>query len=453
MIDLKPAANPFSALGARDQKVPRVDRRTNSRRKRSRKSTQYFFTILAATFLILVIWGNIGTLDIASMASGEVIPSSQVKSIQHLEGGIVSQILVQEGQVVRKGQTLVRLEKTSSGADFSELEIRLFSLEAEIARLEAEASGAGEPSIGDELALRVPSIVEQAVDQFRVRKRDINNKTEAQQEAVIQRQSEVRRIQGKLANLRESLRLHKEKIDLDNKLLAQDLSSRKQHLELLAQEVALKTDYEDNRGELQKAEAALKEAQLNLDQIQSSYLSDVHNSLKDARSNYAELKKRLVKFQDNLSRTEITSPVDGIVKTLYVVTEGGVVRPGEPIVDVVPEGDRLIIEAKLPTHDIGYVQVGQAAAVKLASSDAARFSALEGTVVSISPDTLLTPDGMPYYKVRIATDKNYFERGDIKYQLYPGMQVVANVKIGTRSIFQYVFGPMYAGLDTALQER
>jgi adhesin transport system membrane fusion protein len=142
-----------------------------------------------------------------------------------------------------------------------------------------------------------------------------------------------------------------------------------------------------------------------------------------------------------------------VIKTLHVVTVGGVIRPGDPIADVVPAGDRLIIEAKLPTGDIGYVAMGQMAVVKLASADAMRFGGLNGTVVSISPDTLMTPDGMPFYKVRIVTDKGYFERGDTKYNLFPGMQTAVSIITGDRTVLEYILGPILSSLSDANKER
>ena len=136
-----------------------------------------------------------------------------------------------------------------------------------------------------------------------------------------------------------------------------------------------------------------------------------------------------------------------------VATIGGVVRAGEPVVDIVPQGDMLIIEAKLATQDIGFVQSGQLAKVTLASADAQRFGGLEGKVISVSPDTLLTPEGSPFYKVRIQTDSDHFQRGEERYNLFPGMQVIANIHTGNRTVFQYLFQPFIDSMDDAMRER
>jgi adhesin transport system membrane fusion protein len=142
-----------------------------------------------------------------------------------------------------------------------------------------------------------------------------------------------------------------------------------------------------------------------------------------------------------------------VIKTLHVTTIGGVIRSGDTVVDIVPGEDRLIIEAKLPTQDIGYVREGQTAVVKLASSDADRFGSLEGTVMSVSPDTILTPEGEPFYRVRIKTENEYFEKGKRRYQLYPGMQVLANIQTGNRTVIEYLVSPLIYSMGDAMQER
>ena len=198
---------------------------------------------------------------------------------------------------------------------------------------------------------------------------------------------------------------------------------------------------------------ALHEAQAQRDGIDSEFIQDNRKQMDEAELNFRELTQRIQKFKDNLSRTVVRAPVDGTVKTLHVVTVGGVIRPGDPVVDLVPAGDRLIVEAKLQVQDIGYVVPGQDALIKLASGEASRFSPLHGTVIQVSPDTLLTKDGHPYYKVRIATESDHFSHGKLTYNLFPGMQVAASIRTGTRTVARYLLDPLLSKLDNALGER
>jgi adhesin transport system membrane fusion protein len=165
------------------------------------------------------------------------------------------------------------------------------------------------------------------------------------------------------------------------------------------------------------------------------------------------MKQRLRKYSDTLRRTVIRSPVRGLVKTLHIVTIGGVVKSGEPIVDIVPVEDRLVVEAHLPIQDIGYVQTGQDAVVKLASRDAGRFGKLDGKVVHVSPDTFTTPEGATFYSVRIETSEDSFVRGDFKYKLIPGMLVTAYIHTGQRTVLDYLLDPFLDSMDQAMKER
>ena len=416
------------------------------------RTTHIFFGLCAAMCISFVAWSAVGTLDIVSMAQGEVIPSTQVKAVQHLEGGIVLEIMVREGERVKQGQALVTLEPTTSGADVGELEVRLNSLRIEIARLEAEAEGR-KPSFPDDLMSSHPVQISQALERFEIRQRGFNNRLTSQRELVGQRTHEIEVITARIRTAEGSLKLQNEQIAISEELLKSDLTNRYVHLDLLKRAGELRGQIEQDRAALQSSTSALKEAQSTLQGISSTYQEDVGKELKELRVSFQELSQRIEKYKDSLKRTIVRSPVDGFIKTLYVVTLGGVVKPGGPVVDIVPGEDRLIIEAKLPVQDIGYVRAGQSAKVKLASADSVRFGALDGTVLTVSPDALVTQDGRPYYKVRIETSRDHFDHFGLKYYLFPGMQVMASIETGKRTVLQYIVDPMTGYMSDAMQER
>lgn len=418
-----------------------------------RKHKRAFFLAMAASVIAFIVWMNIGTLDIVSMTMGEVIPSTQVKTIQHLEGGIVLEIHVREGQKVKQGQMLVVLEKTNTGADVAELTIRLDALSIDITRLEAEGVGATALDYGEETVSRHPDLVIQAMERFRIRKRTQDSKLASHKQLVQQRQNEIEEIQARIARFRQALKLQSEQITISEDLLKDQLTNRYLHLDLLKKANELKGGVREDGAALNRAKAALQETHDNLETAKSEFLESVRNELDAARLERSELTERMKKFQDTLRRTSLRAPVDGVIKTVYVATIGGVIKAGDPVVDIVPGEDRLVIESQLPTQDIGYVAVGQEVVVKLTSADAARFGSLDGVVSAISPDTHLSPEGAPYYKVRIETDKSYFGKGGLRYQLYPGMQLSTNIRTGERTVFEYVFDPMTKGMSDALQER
>jgi membrane fusion protein, adhesin transport system len=416
-------------------------------------TTHSTFWLCALMVIAFSFWASLSTLDIVSMATGEVIPSTQVKTIQHLEGGIVSEILVSEGQKVGKNQSLIVLEPTASGADVAELRVRLTSLETDIAQLDGLARGLDEPEFSERLIKEYPALIMQAQRRFVTRKKRHQNELKKQEQAVIQRRQEIREISTRINGSSKSLKLVNEQIKISEELLKDNLTNRFRHLDLLKEARRLKSSANTDRAGLERAKSALNESQAELESMRSTFDDEVQKSLEEARLNHGELNQRVKKFEDSLKRTTVRSPEAGVIKTLHVVTVGGVVRPGDPVADIVPAGDRLIIEAKLPTQDIGYVAVGQDAVVKLASADAMRFGSLNGSVVNVSPDTLITPEGMPFYKVRVEMEKAYFENGKLRYELFPGMQVMTSIQTGERTVMQYILDPIMYRLGDAFQER
>ncbi len=418
------------------------------------RATHVFFLLCALFVVAFFVWSYFGRLDVVSAAMGEVIPSTQVKHIQHLEGGIVREILVREGDVVKRGQALVNLEPVSSGADVEELNVRITSLRTEIIRLEAEVQGGDKaPVFPNDLANNHPLLVKDALAFFTTRMNRMKSQLGGQRDQIAQQERRMDEISARLSNNRQQLKLLQEQISISDQLLKEQLSHRMQHLNLLKEASRLKGRIGEDSAGLKRTQAARKEAVNKLEAIRGAFHEKIQEDLEKKRREFEEYSNRQRKFEDSLSRTILRSPVDGVVKTLFVATVGGVVAPGATVADVVPAGDKLVIEAQLPTSDIGYVHAGQTVLVMLASSDAIRFGNIKGEVVGISPDAIENADGMPFYKVRITTQQSYFERNGVKYRLVPGVQVMASIRTGQRSVLDYLTDPFLGSFQTALRER
>ncbi|CCO22143.1 HlyD family type I secretion periplasmic adaptor subunit [Maridesulfovibrio hydrothermalis] len=398
-------------------------------------------------------WACFFELDIVSQAEGEVIPSSRVKPVQHLEGGIILKINVREGEKVTKGQELIELEATASDSSVEELDVRVKSLRVNIARLEAEDKGLENPDYPQDIIENFPMLIERSQKLFQTRKDRFENDLQSEKEKIKQREQDIRQITSRQRNSRNSLRLLREQIKISAGLLDEGLTSRYKHLGFLKEESKLIGSIEEGKAKLSKAESALAQAEADIKEIRNSYYASVREELQEDRRELEEFSQRVRKFKDNLKRTVIRSPVDGVIKTLYVVSLGGVVRPGMTVMDIVPGGDKLVIEARLPISDIGYVKDGQKAVVKLASRDAARFGNLDGKVINISPDADSTDRGLTYYRVRIVTDKDYFEHDGNYYRLFPGIRVIAGIHIGTRTVLEYILEPFMGSMSYAMRER
>ncbi len=415
--------------------------------------THVFLGCCILLVVIFLVWSAVGKLDVVSMALGEVVPSSQVKSIQHLEGGIVSNILVKEGDRVKQGQPLIELEPTKSGAELEELEIRLLALRLNILRLEAESAGAVELKIPEDLRDTDPDQVRRVMLLFAARKNRIRNQIQAQRQEIIQREQEIKEVQARIRTNSSGLDLIREQLKISGKLIKLDLSNRMTHLNLQKEESDYRGRLEEDRIALPRSKAAYNAAKAQLQAIESGLQEEAAQELSDANRTFLELSQRVRTAKDSLRRTVLRAPVDGTVKTVYLATVGGVVQAGKTVLDIVPGDDRLVIEARLPTQDIGYIEIGQPARIQLASAEAVRFGTLEGKVINISPDTIVTQEGAPYYKIRIQTDQDYFERGDLRYRLSPGMQVQSSIQTGTRTVLRYLLDPYIGKMSFALKER
>lgn len=418
------------------------------------RAVHLFLLFCGLGCVLFLVWAGFGTLDIVSMVQGEVIPSTKVKRVDHLEGGIVRHILVQEGDVVTAGQALIELEEIEAGAGVGELQVRIHSLTADAARLQAEAKGLAEPEFPSELLEAAPDTAERALELFHMRKDRLEGELAAQREQLKQLNQDIKRIIARLKNSRTSLKLLGREISISEDLLKDQLTTELQHIKLQREATELRSRIEEDKATLAKAEASLQEGNLEYDKIVRDFREQAAEELKQVRRELDEFGSRREKYDDSLLRTVIRAPTAGTVKSLYVHNPGEVVQPAETVATIVPGSDRLVIEAHLPLQDIGYVDVGKEASVKLASRDAARFGRLKGTVTAVSPDSFTTSEGRAYYTIRVETERDFFESssGD-RYTLYPGMPVTAYIRTGERTVLRYLLSPFLDSLSTAMTER
>lgn len=428
-----------------------------SRREKGLKpETHLFLGLCVAMVLGFLVWAWVGKIDIVSIADGEVIPSSKVKRIQHLEGGIVRNILVKEGDNVTQGQELLVLESTATDSSVEELTIRLASLAAEIAWLEAEVQGKDFLEFPEKLEEMYPEVVEQARKLYAVRATKRQSEISAQKQAIGQVEQSINEVQARLRNTARSLGLLREQIAISKDLLKDKLTTKYKHLSFLQEESRLVSRIEEDRAAFKRLEAALASERERLKSLTQGHQEEARMELRGATREYDEMTQRLRKYSDSLDRTVVRSPVNGVVKSVFVVGEGEVVRPGVTIMDIVPGGDRLIVEAHLPISDIGYVRKEQKAIIRLATRDASRYGSLDGEVVHVSPDVVTVQEGgvyRTYYKVLVATDNSYFDKDGNIYNLFPGMLVLVSIHIGKRSILEYMLEPFVTSFGNALQER
>ena len=235
--------------------------------------------------------------------------------------------------------------------------------------------------------------------------------------------------------------------------MKEELTNRMAHLELLKERALLNGGLNESASSVKRIEAAKIEAEVRMLTLRDHYLTETRSKLDQADATYRELSQRRKKLKDSLKRTVLRAPVDGLIKYLYHSTIGGIVKPGGTVVDIVPEGDKLLIEAQLPVQDVIYVASGQTAKVRPLTPDATNFGQIEGRVVHVSPDSIREGDKIPFYLITIELESEFFKSKGKIYPLLPGIQVTCSIRTGDRSVLEYLIGPFMTIPSTALHER
>ena len=432
------------------------------------KLKHHLLLALLLLFVVsFVLWADNFNLEVVSVAEGEVKPKGETKSIQHLEGGIVKEILVEEGEEVSKGNSLMILESTLSDADVKELQARQDFLKIQTIRLKAEIRGSDGVRFPGQLAKNNSELIQQEKELHAARRKKLLNELKIADEKINQRKqeineanAEIREIEARLKNNQNSLVLINEQVAISEDLLKDDLTNRYNHLNLLKESNLLKSRIEEDMAVLSRLAAVVLRQKSSVRDTRSlkkninlMFSQEVHTQLEERQKEFREIRERLRKAKDNLKRTVLRSPVNGIVKKIRIVTKGGVVPPGGKVIDIIPAEGGLVVEARMPPYDIGYVSVGQKGTIKLKSSDAIRFGNVAVKVAHISPDTFADSDGSAYYKVILEPETDYFEKKSTRYNLVPGVEVVSSIHTGERSVLKYIFEPFLTSADSAFQER
>ncbi|MBL4739351.1 MAG: HlyD family type I secretion periplasmic adaptor subunit [Sneathiella sp.] len=411
------------------------------------------FFLMTFGLVAIFWWMSLGTLDVVSLANGEVIPVGQVKKVQHLEGGIVQEILVREGETVTKGQAVFVLDSTQLEADKIELESRLTVVSVKILRLKAEISQDRLLKIPSELIRKSPEIAAQETDLFNTRGQRLTEQLDVQKELIAQKELQVGEIETQIERGLDVKRLSDEQIDISEKMLKNALGSRLAHISLLKEGTNLTAKIEQNMALLLQTRAALREANTRISMIKTIFDEDVKTQLSEAEQKRRELSQVVIKIKAQLDRMTLRAPVDGIVKALFVHSEGEVITRGGTVLEIVPAGDQLVIEALLPAVEIGFVSLDQAVQIRLASVDAGRFGKMDGQIHTISPDSFVDEKGVSFYKIYVTPKDAAFSHGKTTYKLSPGVQVICSIITDQRTILSYLFDPFFRQFGSALTER
>jgi len=398
-----------------------------------------------------IVWAAMTKIDEKAVTLGEVLPVGQVRYIQHLEGGIVRQILVAEGDMVRAGQTLMVLDSTASQSELNQLQGREAVLALEVERLRVFAMDKQADFSAYEA--HYPELV---ADQRAILALQIAARTS--QRAVLKRQiaerrAEINVLQKQRKTTERQVRLVAEELGMRETLLKKGLVSRIVFLETQRALNLAQGDLSAVIGRLAQAAEALGESQVRLIELDTKLRSDAVKAMGKISGELIEARAAVEKLRDRVARLEIVSPVHGVVKDLNIHTMGGVIVPGAGIMEIVPIDDELVVEARINPGDVGHVVAGQEVSVKVLGYDFARYGDIKGKLQRVSPSTTADEQGERYYKGVIRLANNYLGRVPGENLVLPGMNVQADIMTGRRTVLQYLLKPIYRAMDTAFAER
>jgi len=402
--------------------------------------------IFTAVFLV---WASLSEVDESVHGQGNVVPSGQTKIIQHLEGGIIDEIFIKEGEVVKKDQSLLKLSQAFFLSDQQEKQIELYSLYAEEARLQAEIDELTEVTFSPEYRNKIPHIIKNELSVFRVNRRSFNEELSILKEGVSKKEFEITEMTNKLFNLGTELKISKENVSIQESLVKQGASSRQMYLQALATKQNFITQSESLKNSIPIVKNELEEAKKKYENFKSKEHAKQLKELREIRISITKLLKRSQANSDREVRKTITSPVNGTVKKMYFHTIGGIVKPGDPVVEITPIGDSLMIVGQIKTSDRARVWIGQTVSVSISAFDFSRYGALDGTLIAISPDSFVDNKGISYYEVKITTNKASFSETEL---VLPGMSAEINILTGKKTIMEYILKPLKDIKQNALRE-
>jgi membrane fusion protein, adhesin transport system len=393
---------------------------------------------IAAFVVAFGLWAAFAELDQVTRGTGRVIPSKQLQIVQNLEGGIVRDIAVTQGQAVKKGDVLLRMDSTQLGADFARGQAGYNALVAKITRLQAESSF-GSPSFPSALMQAAPDIVSAELTLFSARQSEL-----AANLSVAQSQLQQAQVQAQSAG--QSARLAAQEVSMIAPLVEKGIEPR---IELMraqgrAQETA---------SQVQAANSAVNQASSEVQAVRERHRSRAVEELASAKGELSGMGRELPALQDRVTRTDVTAPITGTVNRVLVATIGGVVRPGEPLVEIVPKDDSLVVEAQIKPADVAFLSQGQSALVKITAFNYATYGGLDGVLEYISPDAVKDDrTGETHYLVRVRTKSSVLQTKQGPRPITAGMIAEVDVMNGKRSVLDYLLSPMRNVSNKALQE-
>ncbi|MEZ5681600.1 MAG: HlyD family type I secretion periplasmic adaptor subunit [Erythrobacter sp.] len=417
-----------------------------------RTASRWLFWGIVGFFVIFVVWASLAQIDRTVRGMGRIISSSELQVVTSLEGGVLEEVLVATGQEVKAEDALLRLDPTETGASLGSTSATAGALEMKVARLEAEIAGRAPrfPAPADEDAARQLTI-ERAL--YSSRQADLQSAISGSRAQLARARQSVTEAERQVDSVASRASAARSEADLLRPLVEQGIEPRLSLVRAESQASSAEADLAGAHAAVGRAQAQVAEAAANLDRVSRDWRAQAANELAVTQAELGSRSATLPALQERLARTTLRAPVAGTVNRVLVNTRGSAISPGEPLIEIAPSDDALLVEVRIRPQDIGTVRIGQKARVGITAFDQAVYGRLEGKVVTISPDSILDErTGELFYQVRVRTEADALPSDKGELALGPGMVADVSLLGDKRTVLQYILSPLLRFRDSALRE-
>ncbi len=410
------------------------------------------FTV-AGLFVAFVIWASFAEIDEVTRGQGRVIPSQQMQVVQSLEGGIVAETLVHEGDRVQQGQVLLRIDATNFASRVGELTSQHQQLTGQIARLRTEVAGDDDIAFPQDLVDHAPQVANAERSLFTARRNQLQSQLTILRQQAEQREQELSQLRATEVQQTGSLALARQELGVYAGL-SRGIVPQTEVLRARRQVNDLEGQLQTTRAAIPRAESAIREAHQRIEDQYLQFRSEAQAELNQRTAELAVIEETLRAARDRVARTDVRSPVNGVINRVHVTTVGQVVQPGGNLVEIVPIEDSLLIEARIRPSDVAFLHPGQEATVKITAYDFSIYGGLHGVLERISPDTITDQEtGESFYRITVRTEQTHLGTDDHPLPIIPGMVASVDILTGHRTILQYLLKPLLRARSEALRER
>ncbi len=416
-------------------------------------SLSWIFTLASLGLLVgFVVWASIAEVEEVTRGDGRIVPSSRIQIVQSLEGGLLSELLVEEGQRVNEGQLLLQIDDTQFAASAEEVNAKQAALVGKISRLEAEMAEKNKIVFPAGFEQTHSDIAASESQLFWARRNSVSGEINTLRARAEQGRQERAELQATERQIINELSLIDDEISLNAKVA--DIVPEAERLRLRKEREILRGELEVSRSGQSRANAAISETQSQIRQVRSAFRAEAQAMLTDSQGELSVINASFKSADDRLVRSGLRSPVNGIVNAIYVTTTGGVISPGEPLVEIVPEGDKLQIEARIRPQDIAFLTPNQQARVTITAYDYSIYGGLDGHVQRIGADSLTDEvTGEAYFPIDIIADAASFKKDNETLPISPGMVASVDIITGEKTVLEYLLKPVKKAKFEALKER